>query len=139
MKTYTVSMLASLALSAWMIYFFWYSGHIEPWLRIFTPDRWGANMTWVALLYLFIQIPMSAQTMFTRHRWTLALLDIGSSFVPIAILIVAFSQWSITMPIWAKQEIALQLLVLTIGEAALSIGIGFVVNTRFGLLQGSTN
>ena len=49
------SILFALGLAAWEVYFFWYAGsfpELAGRVGLFTPDRLGFNMAWLAALYL---------------------------------------------------------------------------------------
>ena len=48
-----MSVLLALALAAWEVYFFWYAGSfkgMEGKLGLFTPDRLGFNLAWLAAI-----------------------------------------------------------------------------------------
>ena len=54
-----MSVLFALALAAWEVYFFWYAGSfkgMEGRLGLFTPDRLGFNLAWLAAFYLTFQL-----------------------------------------------------------------------------------
>jgi len=56
-----ISILLALSLAAWEFYFFWYAGShvlgpLEGRLGLFTPNRLGINLAWVAALYLTYQL-----------------------------------------------------------------------------------
>ena len=91
-----VSILFALGLAAWEIYFFWYAGsfpELEGKVGLFTPDRLGFNMAWLAAIYLtfqLISIPFSLPTAGTRF---VGVVDGLASLVPLAVvLIVAFGK-----------------------------------------------
>ena len=49
------SILFALGLAAWEVYFFWYAGsfpELAGRVGLFTPDRLGFNMAWLAALCL---------------------------------------------------------------------------------------
>src|SRR5262245_34327841 len=128
------SVLASLAMTVGTVYFFKFAGHEEI-IGVLTPDRYGTNMAWIAIAYLFVQIPTAVLSQFSWNRWFRAVVDIGSSFLPVIALIALLASKSVT---WDKAEVFAQLLLLTGGEAILSIVLALIVNSRFGLLQGPT-
>jgi hypothetical protein len=91
-----VSILFALGLAAWEIYFFWYAGsfpELEGKVGLFTPDRLGFNMAWLAAIYLtfqLISIPFSLPA--AGNRFT-GVVDGLASLVPLAVvLIVAFGK-----------------------------------------------
>lgn len=91
-----VSILFALGLAAWEVYFFWYAGsfpELDGKLGLFTPDRLGFNMAWLAAIYLtfqLISIPFSLPA--AGNRFT-GVVDGLASLVPLAVvLIVAFGK-----------------------------------------------
>lgn len=112
-----VSILFALALAAWEVYFFWYPGsfpEVNGRLGLFTPDRLGFNMAWLAAIYLtfqLISIPFSLPA--AGNRFT-GVLDGMASLVPLAVvLIVVFGKPELlgTPQRW---EAALLLIFITI-------------------------
>ncbi len=53
-----LSILFALGLALWEVYFFWFAGSLglEAPLGVFTPDRLGFNMAWLAAIYLTFQL-----------------------------------------------------------------------------------
>ncbi len=54
-----LSVLLALGLAAWEVYFFWYAGSLQGdggTLGLFTPDRLGFNLAWLAAIYLTFQL-----------------------------------------------------------------------------------
>ena len=129
------SFLASLAMTIGIVYFFMFSGHEEI-IGLLTPDRYGTNMAWIAITYLFVQIPTAILTQFSWNRWLSAVTDIGSSFLPVIALIALLASQSVP---WDKAETFAQLSVLTGGEVILGIILALIVNSRVGFLQSQTN
>jgi hypothetical protein len=91
-----VSILFALGLAAWEVYFFWYAGsfpELDGKIGLFTPDRLGFNMAWLAAIYLtfqLISIPFSLPA--AGNRFT-GVVDGLASLVPLAVvLIVAFGK-----------------------------------------------
>src|SRR6267142_6568033 len=88
-----VSILLSLSLAAWEFYFFWYAGthalvSLEGKLGLFTPNRLGINLAWVAALYLtyqLISIPFALPG--TQNRF-IGVVDGLASLVPLAVVTV---------------------------------------------------
>jgi hypothetical protein len=86
-----MSILLALGLAAWEVYFFWYAGSFKgvvgP-LGLFTPDRLGFNLAWVAAVYLTFQllsIPFSAPSGANRF---IGVVDGMASLVPLAVLLI---------------------------------------------------
>jgi hypothetical protein len=88
-----ISILLALSLAAWEFYFFWYGGthalgSLEGKLGLFTPDRLGFNLAWVAALYLtyqLISIPFALPG--TQNRF-IGVVDGLASLVPLAVVTV---------------------------------------------------
>jgi hypothetical protein len=91
-----LSIVSALALAAWEVYFFGYAGsvhNLQGTLGLFTPDRLGFNMAWLAAIYLtyqLISIPFSLPSASNRF---LGVVDGMASLVPLAVvLIVVFGK-----------------------------------------------
>ena len=86
-----MSVLLALALAAWEVYFFWYAGSfkgMEGRLGIFTPDRLGFNLAWLAAFYLTFQllsIPFSLPSGNTRF---VGVVDGMASLIPLGVLVI---------------------------------------------------
>jgi len=88
------SILFALGLAAWEVYFFWDDGSFPNLgIGLFTPDRVGFNMAWLAALYLtyqLISIPFSLPSAGNRF---IGVVDGMASLVPLAVvLIVVFGK-----------------------------------------------
>jgi hypothetical protein len=88
------SILFALGLAAWEVYFFWDDGSFPNLgIGLFTPDRLGFNMAWLAALYLtyqLISIPFSLPSAGNRF---IGVVDGMASLVPLAVvLIVVFGK-----------------------------------------------
>jgi hypothetical protein len=87
-----LSVMFALALAAWEVYFFWFAGrfaHMEGSVGLFTPNRLGFNLAWLAAIYLTFQllsIPFALPTAGTRF---VGVVDGLASLVPLAIVVVA--------------------------------------------------
>ena len=98
-----MSVLFALGLAAWEVYFFWFAGsfkHLEGTLGLFTPDRLGFNMAWLAAAYLTFQliwIPFSLPT--TANRF-IGVVDGMASLVPLAIVLDRFV-WQVVIDRYA--------------------------------------
>jgi hypothetical protein len=87
-----LSILFALGLAAWEIYFFWFAGSFkstEGTLGLFTPDRLGFNIAWLAAIYLTFQllsIPFSLPSSINRF---VGVVDGMASLVPLMVVLVA--------------------------------------------------
>jgi hypothetical protein len=87
-----LSVLFALGLAVWEVYFFWFAGsfkHLEGTVGIFTADRLGFNMAWLAAAYLTFQllsIPFSLPS--SVHRF-IGVVDGMASLVPLAVVLIA--------------------------------------------------
>src|SRR5712691_1092379 len=87
-----LSDLLALALAVWEVYFFGFDGAFKSLggkLGLFTPDRLGFNMAWLAAIYLsyqLISIPFSLPSAANRF---LGVVDGMASLVPLAIVLIA--------------------------------------------------
>src|SRR5882672_2097750 len=88
-----VSILLALSLAAWEMYFFWFAGSgalgpLEGKLGLFTPNRLGFNLAWLAALYLtyqLISIPFALPG--TQNRF-IGVVDGLASLIPLGIVVV---------------------------------------------------
>src|SRR6266851_2427281 len=82
-----LSVLFALGLAVWEVYFFWFAGafkSLEGKLGLFTPDRLGFNMAWLAAIYLSYQLIAmfgKPHLVATPQRWEAALLLIFVTLV----------------------------------------------------------
>ena len=90
------SVLFALGLAVWEVYFFWFAGALRSWegaLGVFTSERLGFNMAWIATIYLtyqLISIPFSLPSVANRF---IGVVDGLASLVPLAVvLIVVFGK-----------------------------------------------
>src|SRR5947208_545051 len=88
-----LSILAALSLAAWELYFFFYAGQrllgpLDSKVGLFTPDRLGFNLAWLAALYLtfqLISIPFALPG--AAHRFV-GVLDGLASLIPLGVVVV---------------------------------------------------
>jgi hypothetical protein len=86
-----MSVLFALGLAAWEVYFFWFAGsfkNLDGTLGVFTADRLGFNMAWLAAIYLTYQllsIPFSLPSAATRF---VGVVDGMASLVPLAVVVI---------------------------------------------------
>jgi len=87
-----LSVLFALGLAAWEVYFFWFGGSFpqaEGSVGLFTPNRLGFNLAWLASAYLTFQllsIPFASPSAGTRF---IGVVDGMASLVPLAVVLVA--------------------------------------------------
>jgi hypothetical protein len=87
-----MSVLFALGLALWEIYFFWFAGSfpsLNGMLGLFTTERLGFNMAWLAAIYLtfqLISIPFALPTAAGRF---IGVVDGMASLLPLAIVLVA--------------------------------------------------
>ena len=91
-----LSALFAVGLAVWEVYFFWFAGTLGTVggsLGVFTPERLGFNMAWLAAIYLTFQllsIPFALPSSFNRF---IGVVDGMASLIPLAIvLIVVFGK-----------------------------------------------
>lgn len=88
-----VSILLALSLAVWEMYFFWFAGSgvlgpLEGKIGLFTPNRLGFNLAWLAAIYLtyqLISIPFALPG--TQNRF-IGVVDGLASVVPAAVVVV---------------------------------------------------
>ncbi len=90
------SVLFALGLAAWEIYFFFFAGSFksaEGTLGLFTENRLGFNMAWLAAIYLTFQLLSIPFTIPSGQNRFIGVVDGMASLVPLAIvLIVVFGK-----------------------------------------------
>jgi hypothetical protein len=98
LSTASVSILLAVGLALWEVYFFWaagsgFLGTLEGKLGLFTPNRLGFNLAWLASIYLayqLISIPFALPG--ARGRF-IGVVDGMASLLPLAVvLIVVFGK-----------------------------------------------
>jgi hypothetical protein len=112
------SILFALGLAAWEVYFFWYAGsfpELEGRVGLFTAERLGFNMAWLAAFYLtyqLISIPFSLPSAGNRF---IGVVDGMASLVPLAVvLIVVFGRKPQLVGTPQRWEAALLLIFITV-------------------------
>ena len=86
-----MSVMFALGLALWEVYFFWFAGtwkSMEGTLSLFTADRLGFNMAWLAAIYLTFQllsIPFGLPSSFARF---IGVVDGMASLVPLAVVLI---------------------------------------------------
>ncbi|HLN09356.1 MAG TPA: hypothetical protein VK281_10420 [Xanthobacteraceae bacterium] len=114
----SLSILMALALALWEVYFFWLAGKqlfgpLDGKLGLFTGERLGFNLAWLAAIYLtfqLISIPFALPA--SRGRF-LGVFDGMASLVPLAIaLVVVFGRPQL-LGTWERWEAALLVIFVT--------------------------
>jgi hypothetical protein len=112
-----MSVLFALALAAWEVYFFWFAGsfkNLEGIVGVFTPERLGFNLAWLAAIYLTFQllsIPFSLPSATNRF---IGVVDGMASLVPLAVvLVVVFGKSSELLRTEQRWEAAFLLIFVT--------------------------
>jgi hypothetical protein len=81
----------AMGLALWEVYFFFFAGSfssLQGTIGLFTPDRLGFNIAWLALIYLsyqLISIPFALPT--AGHRF-IGVVDGMASLVPLVVVLV---------------------------------------------------
>ena len=86
-----MSVLLALALAAWEVYFFWYAGSfksMEGRLGIFTPDRLGFNLAWLAAFYLTFQLLSISFSLPSGNTRFVGVVDGMASLIPLGVLVI---------------------------------------------------
>jgi hypothetical protein len=87
-----LSVLFALGLALWEVYFFWFAESfpsLDGPLGLFTAERLGFNMAWVAAIYLTFQlmsIPFALPSATSRF---IGVVDGMASLVPLAVVLIA--------------------------------------------------
>src|SRR5262249_47144119 len=87
-----LSVLFAVGLALWEGYFFWFAGSfksLEGTVGLFTPERLGFNMAWLAAVYLtfqLISIPFALPSATGRF---VGVIDGMASLLPLAIVLIA--------------------------------------------------
>jgi hypothetical protein len=112
-----LSVLFALGLAAWEVYFFWFAGsfgRMQGTIGLFTPDRLGFNLAWLAAIYLTFQllsIPFSLPGAGSRF---VGVIDGMASLAPLAVVLVAVFGKPELVATPARWEAALLLIFVTL-------------------------
>jgi hypothetical protein len=88
----STSVLFALGLAAWEVYFFWFAGSfksVEGTLGLFTENRLGFNLAWLAATYLTFQLLSIPFTVPSGANRFMGVVDGMASLVPLAIVLIA--------------------------------------------------
>jgi hypothetical protein len=127
-----ISVLLSLCLAVWEMYFFWEAGKglfgpLHGTLGLFTPDRLGFNMAWLALAYLSFQLISVPFAMAYREQTFLGVLDGLSSVVPLIVAAVAIAGHPELLKTEGRWEAAILLVCINladlVGGFAITMGL----------------
>ena len=83
-----LSVFMALALGAGELFFFFYGENWEGPLGLFTPDRLGFNLAWLALIYISFQLLSIPFALHASEKKFIGVLDGLVSLVPLAITVV---------------------------------------------------
>src|SRR5262249_59935968 len=86
-----LSVLFALGLAVWEVYFFWFAGSLglEAPLGLFTPDRLGFNMAWLAAIYLTLQLTSIPFALPSAAGRFIGVVGGLASLVPLSVLLIA--------------------------------------------------
>src|SRR2546430_16169233 len=86
-----LSILFALGLALWEVYFFWFAGSLglEAPLGVFTPDRLGFKMAWLAAIYLTFQLTSIPFALPSAPGRLIGVGDALASFAPPAVVLIA--------------------------------------------------
>jgi hypothetical protein len=113
-----LSVLFAIGLALWEIYFFWFAGKgllgsLEGKVGLFTEDRLGFNLAWLAAIYLtfqLISIPFALPG--SRGRF-LGVVDGLASLLPLAVVLIVMFGRTQLLDTHARWEAALLLMFVT--------------------------
>jgi hypothetical protein len=86
-----LSILFALGLALWEVYFFWLAGSLglEGSLGLFTAERLGFNMAWLAAIYLTFQLTSIPFALPSTTGRFIGVVDGMASLVPLAVVLIA--------------------------------------------------
>ena len=108
-----MSVLFALGLALWEVYFFWFAGSF-PMLGLFTTERLGFNVAWLAAIYLtfqLISIPFALPSASGRF---IGVVDGMASLLPLAVVLVAVFGKPYLIGSGARWEAAFLLIFITL-------------------------
>jgi hypothetical protein len=112
-----MSVLFAVGLALWEVYFFWFAGSfpsLTATLGLFTTERLGFNMAWIAAIYLtfqLISIPFALPTATGRF---IGVVDGMASLLPLAVVLVAVFGKPHLIETGGRWEAALLLIFITL-------------------------
>lgn len=111
-----LSTTLAILLALWEIYFFFFSGNLPQGVGLFTADRLGFNMAWLAVFYLsyqLISIPFALPT--AGHRFV-GVVDGMASLFPLAIVLVVLFGRPAVLNTQGKWEAAILLAFVNLAD-----------------------
>ena len=87
-----LSILFALGLALWEVYFFWFAGSfpsVNGMLGLFTAERLGFNMAWLAAIYLTFQLTSIPFVLPSATGRFVGVVDGMASLVPLAVVLIA--------------------------------------------------
>ena len=112
------SILLALLLAAWELYFFFYAGQnllgrLEGSVGLFTPNRLGFNVAWVAAFYLAYQLVSIPFALPGSQNRFIGVVDGLASLIPLAIVVVVMFGKPQLLGTAERWEVAFLLLFVT--------------------------
>jgi hypothetical protein len=109
------SILFALGLAVWEVYFFWFAEEFRglEGFGLFSAERLGFNMAWLAAIYLtfqLISIPFSLPSAASRFT---GVLDGMASLIPLAVVLVVVFGKPHLLGTWQRWEAAFLLIFIT--------------------------
>jgi hypothetical protein len=83
-----LSVVMALALGLGELFFFFYGENWEGPLGVFTPDRLGFNLAWLALIYISFQLLSIPFALHASEKKFIGVVDGMVSLVPLAITVI---------------------------------------------------
>lgn len=116
-----LSVMLALALAAWEIYFFWGSGKqlmgpLDGSVGMFTPDRLGFNMAWLATVYLTIQLVSIPFSLPAKGDKFAGVVDGMASLIPFGVAMVVMFGKPELLVTPERKEVAMLLAVVTFAD-----------------------
>jgi hypothetical protein len=111
-----LSILFALGLALWEVYFFWFAGSLglEAPLGVFTADRLGFNMAWLAAIYLTFQLTSIPFALPSATGRFIGVVDGMASLVPLAVVLIAVFGKPHLIGAWPRWEAAFLLIFITL-------------------------
>ena len=112
-----LSVLFALGLAAWEVYFFWFAGSfpsVNGTLGLFTAERLGFNMAWLAAIYLTFQLTSIPFALPSTTGRFIGVVDGMASLVPLAIVLIAVFGKPHLIGSWQRWGAAFLLIFITL-------------------------
>ena len=105
-----LSVLFALGLALWEVYFFWLVPSLDGTVGLFTPERLGFNMAWLAAIYLTFQLISIPFALPSAPGRFIGVVDGMASLVPLAVVLVAVFGKPHLIGTWPRWEAAFLLI-----------------------------